>query len=216
MPEFTIMEYSDKQQQIMDAALALFAENGYLGTSVRDIAQAAEVNIAMVSYYFGSKEKLLEAVFHQHFSRIHQRLAGIIFQKGSTPAEKVTEVIDSLIEVFEHTQTFYQLMHREATLLKSGPIYDMISKMKAGNRILVEKAVRAGQRSGAFRQDVNVSLLAAILIGSVTQTLVNSRYEAERKGLPEREKDEFIQGNLGGLRAYLSTMFLGFLTTEKT
>ncbi len=49
----------------MNAAEKLFAVNGFDGTSVRDIAQEAGVNVAMISYYFGSKEKLMEAVFEQ-------------------------------------------------------------------------------------------------------------------------------------------------------
>ena len=44
----------------MEAAEELFAEKGFSGTSVRDIADAADVNVAMISYYFGSKEKMLE------------------------------------------------------------------------------------------------------------------------------------------------------------
>ena len=57
------MEYSEKQVQIMEAAEKLFAEKGFNGTSVRDIAETADVNLAMISYYFGSKDKLLEAMF---------------------------------------------------------------------------------------------------------------------------------------------------------
>ena len=57
------MEYNDKQIAIINTAEKLFALNGFDGTSVRDIAHEAGVNLAMISYYFGSKEKLMEAVF---------------------------------------------------------------------------------------------------------------------------------------------------------
>jgi len=53
--------YSEKQLGILLVAERLFADKGFHGTSVRDIAQEADVNIAMISYYFGSKDKLLEA-----------------------------------------------------------------------------------------------------------------------------------------------------------
>jgi AcrR family transcriptional regulator len=55
------MEFTDKQIQIIDIAERLFAERGFDGTSVRDIADEAGINVAMISYYFGSKEKLMEA-----------------------------------------------------------------------------------------------------------------------------------------------------------
>jgi AcrR family transcriptional regulator len=50
---------ADKKEHIMHVAMELFAEKGFEGTSIRDLAQKADVNIAMVNYYFGSKEKPL-------------------------------------------------------------------------------------------------------------------------------------------------------------
>ena len=57
------MELNDKQIQILETAEKLFAENGFDGTSVRQISKAADINIAMISYYFGSKEKLIGSTF---------------------------------------------------------------------------------------------------------------------------------------------------------
>ena len=53
---------TDKREHILVVAEGLFGEKGFDGTSVRDIAQVAGVNLAMISYYFGSKEKLLESL----------------------------------------------------------------------------------------------------------------------------------------------------------
>ncbi|MBF2093022.1 helix-turn-helix transcriptional regulator, partial [Flavobacterium psychrophilum] len=55
-------DFNDKQIEIILVAEKLFAEKGFDGTSIRDIAKTAGINIAMISYYFGSKEKLLESV----------------------------------------------------------------------------------------------------------------------------------------------------------
>ena len=53
----------DKKEQILEAAEELFAQKGFDGTSVRELGKKAGINIAMISYYFGSKEKLMEALF---------------------------------------------------------------------------------------------------------------------------------------------------------
>ncbi|HQG39237.1 MAG TPA: helix-turn-helix domain-containing protein, partial [Chitinophagales bacterium] len=55
----------DKREFILDAAERLFAEQGFEAVSVREISKAADINIAMVSYYFGSKEKLYEEVIQR-------------------------------------------------------------------------------------------------------------------------------------------------------
>ena len=54
------------KDRLLDAAEGLFCERGFKGTSIRDIAASAGCNIASVNYYFGSKEKLYEEVWHRH------------------------------------------------------------------------------------------------------------------------------------------------------
>lgn len=56
----------DVQERLLDAAEVLFCENGFAGTSVREIAAAAKCNVASVSYYFGGKEKLYTEVWRRH------------------------------------------------------------------------------------------------------------------------------------------------------
>ena len=53
----------EARNRLLDAALALFAEKGFAKTSTREIAQAAQANVASISYYFGDKEGLYRAVF---------------------------------------------------------------------------------------------------------------------------------------------------------
>ena len=72
------MEFNGKQIQIMEAAEAPFAERSFACTSVRDIAEAAGVNLAMISYYFGSKEKLMEAMFSYRGEHYKLQLQNII------------------------------------------------------------------------------------------------------------------------------------------
>jgi TetR/AcrR family transcriptional regulator, regulator of cefoperazone and chloramphenicol sensitivity len=66
------------RERLLDAAEELFSERGFDGTSVRDLARAADCNIASVNYYFGSKEKLYEEVWRRHLiSQRDSRVASI-------------------------------------------------------------------------------------------------------------------------------------------
>ncbi|QNL51462.1 TetR/AcrR family transcriptional regulator [Olivibacter sp. SDN3] len=208
--------YSDKQLQIMDIALRLFADHGYDKTSVRDIAQEAGVNVAMVSYYFGSKDKLLEALFINHFAFITSTLENILHEKTSSAFEKVEKIIDVFIDTLYSRQLFNQLMMREASILKEGPLFEMILEMKTKNRKLVERAVKSGQRLGVFRKDVNVFFLSSVLIGSVNQMLANCRYEARSNKLEGAAKDNFKKEGLSILRVHLKRMFIAYLTFDES
>ncbi len=55
MADTTGAEKTDKRQHLLDTAESLFAQQGYEAVSIRQLAAEAGVNVAMVSYYFGSK-----------------------------------------------------------------------------------------------------------------------------------------------------------------
>jgi AcrR family transcriptional regulator len=64
------------KERILDAAERLFARHGFYGVSVRDITEAAEVDVALVNYHFGSKRELFAAVFQRRAEILNpERLA---------------------------------------------------------------------------------------------------------------------------------------------
>ena len=56
-------KFTEKQIHILDIAEELIAKKGFEGTSVRDISAKANINVAMISYYFGSKEKIMVTLY---------------------------------------------------------------------------------------------------------------------------------------------------------
>lgn len=69
---------SDTRERLMDVAERLFAERGYSNVATRMIAEEASANTAAVHYHFGSKERLLEAVFHRRLEPMNrERVAKI-------------------------------------------------------------------------------------------------------------------------------------------
>ena len=94
------MDFNDKQIKIMETAELLFAEKGFSGTSVRDIAEAADVNVAMIPYYFGSKEKMLESLFNFRSQSTMLKLESMYNNTLLSPMEKVHQMIDYYIDKF--------------------------------------------------------------------------------------------------------------------
>lgn len=87
---------------ILDAAEALFAEKGFAETSLRTITSEAGVNLAAVNYHFGSKQKLIQAVFARFldpFSEyLNTQLKERFGNKDAAPPE-----IKELLELFAYT-----------------------------------------------------------------------------------------------------------------
>src|SRR3954463_8147464 len=90
----------DTKTRILDVAEELFGEQGLDRVSVRDITEAAKVNIASVSYHFGGKEELIAAVFERRISPVNEaRLEALnkVEAKNGTKSPKVEHVIEAFI-----------------------------------------------------------------------------------------------------------------------
>jgi AcrR family transcriptional regulator len=94
------------RERILDAALDLFAERGLTGTTVRDIATRAKVNVAAISYHFGGKDELYRAVAGTVIgsieARVRERVAHILDRPPSDPAGALAaleEFVGTLVDV---------------------------------------------------------------------------------------------------------------------
>src|SRR5258705_7359994 len=142
------MGYSDKQILIMEAAEKLFSEKGFDGTSVRDIAEEAGVNLAMISYYFGSKEKLMEAIFKHRGEHMTLQLENMLKNQELTSLQKMNVLIDGFIEKIMKQQGFHRIMTREQMVSIGGATSKLIHDLKKTNQELITQLIREGQKRG--------------------------------------------------------------------
>jgi AcrR family transcriptional regulator len=209
------MEYSDKQLQIMEAAETLFAEKGFNGTSVRDIAEKAKVNLAMVSYYFGSKEKLLEALFDYRGETMKVKLESIIDRKDLLPLEKVNLLIDNYIEKVMSQQCFYRIMAREQVLNTTGLTAQLILQIKKRNLELVSRLIKEGQRKGEFRKNIDIPLMMTTMIGTASHLVTTKHHYKELNNSGNLSEKEFEKNLRKKLEAHLKFLFKAMLTYEE-
>src|SRR5215510_1648856 len=98
-------DHATTKDLILDTAERLFAEKGLDATSVRDITGAAGVNLGAITYHFGTKQKLIEAMFVRHFGPFAQRTLKMIEemeqQAGQKPA-RIEDLLEALMRpIFE-------------------------------------------------------------------------------------------------------------------
>jgi AcrR family transcriptional regulator len=208
------MDYNEKQLQIMEAAETLFSEKGFEGTSVRDIADTANVNLAMISYYFGSKEKLLEAIFHIRTKNFTTQLENML-QDATTPSiEKIYTLIDYYIDKFLQQTCFHRIMVREQLLSPKGHMGEMILKMKQNNADLIKQLVKVGQRKGEFIKNIDIPLMMSTLLGTINHVLSSQHYYRETEHLQDLTPDQFSKHIRKKLSLHLKSLFKLTLTHE--
>lgn len=211
---FAVMEFNEKQLQIISTAEKLFANRGFDGTSVRDIAEEAGVNIAMISYYFGSKEKLMQAVFKERTSYIRQKVELLLKDESLAPLEKFYALADYYIERIVQKQHFHKIMVYEQMREKNPALMEMITGVKKENSESITKLIKDGQKKGVFKKEVDVIMLMNTLIGTITQTFVNKGYYQHHYNL-QHLSDEALQEKLKKkVSNHIKTILKALLTYE--
>ena len=208
------MVYNDKQIQIIETAETLFADRGYDGTSVRDIADEAGVNVAMISYYFGSKEKLMEALFELRIGSIQMRVESLLKDESLSPLEKVNMLIDDHVERVMQKQCFHKIMISVVLTNKIPAILTAANSVKLRIAGIVSELIKDGQKKGAFKKKVDVILMLNTLVGTVSQTLMSMGYYREFNHQNELADDEFITTLKRKLSIHIKTLFKVILTKE--
>jgi len=206
--------YNEKQIQIMEAAEELFAERGFDGTSVRDVAKQAGVNLAMISYYFGSKEKLMEALFRYRGHYIKLQLENMLQNNEMSSLQKIYSLIDSYIERIMKQQCFHKIMAREQMVHLKGPTPKLIHELKRTNQELVQQLIAEGQRKGEFKRNIDVPLMLATLIGTVSHLVTTKHYYQKLNNLESLSPEEFQRHLKKKLSTHLKSLFKAALTYE--
>ena len=170
---FVIMK--DKREQIIETAMQLFAEKGFEGASIRDIAEKASVNVAMVNYYFGTKEKLFEKIIEYKSSATRGLLDEILHNESLTPIRKIEAIIDSYIEKLFTHRMFHRLVQQELILNQRENLQDAIVNNFIPNAMIVKSIIESGIKKGDFKK-VDIELTIATLNGTINQLLLSKKF----------------------------------------
>ena len=209
------MSYSDKQLQILETAERLFASQGFDGTSVRDIADAAGVNVAMISYYFRSKEKLMETLFEQRMGHIKMRVESLLKDDTLTPLQKMEILIDEHIDRVMHRQQFHRIVFCEQILNKNPFIIKMVNDLKMRNMAVIHKLIQDGQKKGAFKKKVDVVMMLTTMYGTVSHSMVSLDYYREFNNLQQMPEEEYQEMFKKKLSNHLKALFKAILMYEE-
>jgi AcrR family transcriptional regulator len=131
-------EYTEVQQRIVDSARKLFIQNGFKRTTVRDIANDSGTNVAMVSYYFRSKDNLFGAIFGEVLDTLMRKIFSVkdselpffdlirewIYSYYDTLMEYPSLPIFVLSELAHHPD----MLQESAPLQQLGQLYAYLSK----------------------------------------------------------------------------------------
>lgn len=205
------MEFNQKQIQILDTAEKLFALQGFHGASVRDIAQDADVNIAMISYYFGSKEKLIESIFLRRIYDVRTSLEELLSNETLLPENKIDRLIELFVAKISERPYFCRIMVR-AQVTQESVVTDLIQENKQVMYEMIRKLIREGQQKGSFTGDVDVLMMVNTLVGTTNHAIASQQMIRKVMKLESMPDEEFRLHLRTELSTHLKKMFKAVLT----
>src|SRR5690606_19089055 len=111
------MKENPVKRKIVKTASNLFFQKGFHGTSVREIAKRAKVNVSAISYYFNSKQGLLEYAVSYYYEQYLRKLEETLYNAQQTePLERLYELIFSIIQYKQENYQFTCFIQRELSM----------------------------------------------------------------------------------------------------
>lgn len=86
------------EEKIKEAARVVFTRKGFVSTKVRDIAAEADINLALVNYYFRSKQKLFDLIMIETIEKLFSEIKVIITDESSSLNTKIELIVDHYID----------------------------------------------------------------------------------------------------------------------
>lgn len=156
----------EKRRAILHAAVRVFADKGYHGCRIADVARAAGVAYGLVYHYFRNKEELLESVFAEQWGILISALQAIDEGPG-TASEKIAAVFAFVFDVYKTAPAAVRVLILEVTRtphsLRAGSTRETFELAVQ----TVADVIRHGQAVGELRTDLDPVVAAAGVLGAL-------------------------------------------------
>lgn len=204
---------TDKRSIIIKTATKLFGERGFEDVSTRDIAKDADVNTALIAYYFKSKEGLFDAIVDERMSIFGDRIFEI--KKMDLSAwQRVIIVFDEYCDKMMSNPDFSRMVYRQMTYLQRAPTTLKILDEICKNRNSIIEIFEEGKLNGEFKADTDYRFLLLTFFSTLSSIVKSPVLAVSILGL-ESEKELFTKKFIEKLKSFFKDFFFRYSVTEK-
>jgi AcrR family transcriptional regulator len=172
---------SDKRTRILEAAVRVFAEHGYHGARVGDIAEDAGVAHGLLYHYFASKEEVLRTIFVENWGQLIARFRAV--EESDEPAAlKLEGIAKILLRTWRNDPALVTVMVREVA--RSEHLRGQVVEVREAFAI-IQRVIEEGQSANEFRRDLDPRFASWIVYGGLEEVLTGWVLG----GLPDAEED---------------------------
>ena len=189
----------DRRRQILDAAIRVFARQGFNACRVSDIAREANVAYGLVYHYFDSKDQVLNELFVERWSLLLQAIQEV--DDREVPArDKLDAVAGFIIDSYRHDPELMKVIIVEVTRAANSFTRTHLKEIRQAFD-LIAKIVRDAQAAGDFREDIDADFASMLFYGAIEQLLSAWVFEIipDGEGDFDRARAMVVETICGGL-----------------
>jgi AcrR family transcriptional regulator len=193
---------AEKRRQILDAAIHVFARQGFHACRVSDIADEAGVAYGLVYHYFASKDQVLNELFTERWSLLLATISDVDRQPIG-PREKLDAVARFIIDSYRHEPDLMKVIIVDVTRAANSFGRTHLPEIRRAYE-MIAKIVADGQASGAFRRDVDPEFASMWFYGAIEQLLSGWVFDLIPGGEADfdRARQMLVATICGGLEAH--------------
>jgi AcrR family transcriptional regulator len=155
----------DARERLLDTALTLFSEHGIAGTSLTLVARKARVTPALMHYYFGNKERLVDAVIEDRLEPLVQRFASRVAPAMNDPRRAIENFVAGVITTLTEHAWLPGLWLREVVIEGGQLRARMLDRLAPQVGPVVSETARRAQAAGRLNPLLEPRLLMVSLVG---------------------------------------------------
>jgi TetR/AcrR family transcriptional regulator, fatty acid metabolism regulator protein len=191
----------DKRRAILDAAVKVFARQGFHACRVSDIADEAGVAYGLVYHYFPSKDEVLNTLFLERWNVMLQMIREVDSQQ-ITVREKLRAIASFIVDSYAHDPDLMKVIIVEVTRAANSFGQTHLGEIREAYRLIAEIVTKA-QQDGVFKADIEAQFAAMAFYGAIEQVLTGWIFGLLPQGEEhfERSKQLIVETVCGGLDA---------------
>jgi TetR/AcrR family fatty acid metabolism transcriptional regulator len=182
---------ADKRRIILDAAIRVFARQGFNGCRVSDIADEAGVAYGLVYHYFRSKDEVLDTLFLERWNVLLEAIRETDSQ-DIEPREKLRQIASFIVDSYRHDPELMKVIIVEVTRAANSFGQTHLAKIREAYELIADIVAKA-QDEGAFKDTITPQFAAMAFYGAIEQVLTGWIFELLPQGDIEFEQaKEFV------------------------
>lgn len=192
---------ADKRRLILDAAVRVFARQGFHACRVSDIADEAGVAYGLVYHYFGSKDEVLDTLFLERWN-VMLTLIREVDAEPIPVREKLLSIASFIVDSYRHDPDLMKVIIVEVTRAANSFGQTHIGHIREAYELIGEIVAKA-QADGTFKAEIEARFAAMAFYGAIEQLLTGWIFDLLPQGEEyfERAKWLVVETVCGGLEA---------------